>query len=1104
MRGQKDDYVFSCELSITRGSAPLRPPPSLNMSLISSSFIAFFNAIYSSESSDDDHDYLNYDPKNPLMSPGLLTEDSASSSLLPPTFTSSAERSPVNSMQTPPAEHTQTTLEQAFSPQEQVSTSQKQAPSLDTYSEQASSVQTAVQTTFLTTRNVEESSSQEEDFHDYENFDPSQLPQLNSAGADREYASQPSGDLSPVKETVKEQEQQSPVEQPPLELPSDGQEQPGSPSSMAGPPPPTDKLPPLVLPKPRKASAPSMEIRNGPPDTPPDLTSKSPKLSEEGQEATPTQAKVERGRSIKLRAKLLEGVMKGGKVEDETDNGGNTVSEGEPASPAKTGEKKPSLDSQFSGSEPESPSRTEPPGQPPVRRHSRVAPPPPVSDDKRKPQSPDLAQRKRGSPSTTKSQTGSTSSSGSASPVLSPSRPETPPHKPAPMGMEENASNLRPKLSMIKQRIAEKKALSPPSEDKATRIDEIKRKLAENKKRKSMQPGAEVMPLPPPVSDGDTGNSEAPPIPSRMLEKSKGLSPTKPPLQSPSRDATFAIVDDRDGNGGDSPKTLVSLRKKISQRSQPDNHAEVKEEKPTKKFGLFSRSTKEKPLSPSPSPKRLPSNKQDSKISTKRSPVKSTSLEEGASSRAQFLNMSIRPLPPLPGHSRDPDASPDHTDADYELFTHDDMYINYPGYPLDPTSVSMRHAPKKDSAVRRWSSFGSKDKHAVNHGDRALPPRSEKRTLPPRDCTLLPPRAGNHTPPAIPSGDNTLPSRTADSTRAGATPTGNGEVPDYIDGYVNANATFSPTKRGLDRRPLPKIPVVPPSKEGEDENEDTDYSYPDIHGALMFRSTQSTKIWMAKMRHKIRQESLPNSVTALLCDGAKERLTRLNENYLDRCRTASNASSDYVPMNGAQDDTYVNYSSMSTRQPVTQSLPPRRQLRLSMTSSSSTTISSSTVPPLSHSPETHPPKPPTPTDDGEKQYAMDDLTIYMNLPTPEKPIPLPSRHTHAMTLPRRGHVAPPPVAARPKAAGTSSSPVKKVPPPTKPKSVTVHQISAVDRDTTLPLEWTLPQSSTPPITESDYQNFDVIDPKLPPKPQVPSLDVRIGPSQLPPRDIMRH
>ena len=482
-------------------------------------------------------------------------------------------------------------------------------------------------------------------------------------------------------------------------------------------------------------------------------------------------------------------------------------------------------------------------------------------------------------------------------------------------------------------------------------------------------PAAYLPALPSKLKQDDDDISEAPPVPVRtpaMLET--GPKP-KPKPRSKKSDYTNVVLEGSEPGEPavaaentiaravptvtEATATVPKATATVTKATATVTEGAQKTDKPKKstKGSFFSWSSKDKSVSPKKvlSPKREKIQKKKANTSPSVSPEKKpSSLEKAtaaaaARSRANFLNMRVRPLPPLPGHNVDPSTLPDHSEDDYEQFslgTMDDSYVNYPKPLTLPTRSELGA-----SSVRRWSSFGSNDVHTTS---------------------------------------------TSRSVRSV-------DVPDYIDGYVNTEGVPRQASGkalvGIDRRPLPKIPLdhseqkdsqdsrAEKEEDEEEKNEKNDYDYPDIHGALMFRNVSATMEWMERLKEKAKVDNMPSSISSLLYDGAQARLkktttttaateTLLNRNEEDGlCRTYSNASSDYVPMAGNVEGDYVNNPHTSSW------LPPRAA------------GPSPLARPLLQRQQQQ--------EEEEKQYAADDISVYMNLPTPEK------RPVHSATLPKK-------------------------------------------------------------------------------------------------------
>ena len=894
---------------------------------------------------------------------------------------------------------------------------------------------------------------------------------------------------------------------------------------------------------------------------------------------------VGRNASIKLRAQQLERTMRGegeeeavAGDEDEKREGMEVRKEDQPSST------------------PNSPSQQ----RPVTRKPSRVAPPPPAngsrgrrtssssssssSADHTQTRSPELVPKSpaaatHGSPKTrsyTVAQANRRSksedinsitppSSGSASPRLTgqrtpsetgargPTSPSASPKARATISVGGSNSQPppRPMLSKIKQKIAEKKELeaastttsppptsppptsppptspppvSPPATelspgaggggtgDTPKRLSEIKRRLAEQK-QVSQQP-------PPPPSP-----SKLPATPPADLAP-----PTPPPKLIPPVAPKLAPAAATGGQNIDTPVSLpprtVSRQPPQSQGSDSTVANSSTTEAGTRTAAARTKDQKQedKEVDSDASKKRFRSifgkKKNVAEVSTKqpssnKSPKRAASVspERKVTTRAKFLNMSVRPLPALPSivSMGDRAVSPSHTEHDYEKFMDDNMVSKYPprSAPSVPSLSAEAPSPSTSSAtsaspVRRWQSFNVQD---TKRGG------------------VLPQISGPPPPPLPPHRSKK-------------------NVPMYIEGYVNSDgipmpAPLPPRGGDIDSRPPLEVPAEPPADapdqpDGpepeeplESDDEAHEYDYPNLCGAGIFRSLPAKKKWFAKLEKRIREERID---TSLIYNGAQQRVKALRTEDVDiRSRTVSDASSDYVPMDGsARDDTYVNYNAQ------TLPMPPRHR--------------------DGGVGQTHPPDS-APT---ERQYAADDISVYMNLPVPDKPTVTASlpprtlkRHQEqppptsssssssavtdnvapAMppsTTERPAPQAPPPPAPKPKMlrtasdniATTTTAPPTVLPKPTrtKPHPPTT-MVAAIASQLSGPSPgWRSPnqsseQSPTEPPQQPDYANFDVSQ-SLPASSGVSTKQLLQGQgrrvsdeslcSKLPPRDILRH
>jgi hypothetical protein len=633
-----------------------------------------------------------------------------------------------------------------------------------------------------------------------------------------------------------------------------------------------------------------------------------------------------------------------------------------------------------------------------------------------------------------------------------------------------------------KEAVASKEA---QEESSGKRLAEIRKRLATQKISVSA-PAPNAVPASSPTTPlrptSDANSFSLPPLPPRPSspgvqrhpESPAAVDKPAPTLPSPSSlppkvDSDPPAIPTRTSVGPKPKPKARSVKAKYS-NVVPDLNSTSNETSPSKSpveadvspknvkpkksiFGLkeklvSSKGSKEKEKT---SPKKKVQKKREDSKSPNSSPEKKAQSSPKKKGRANFLNMRVRPLPPLPGHSLAGHSSqPDHDEDDYERFSMDDSYMNYPQACLIPA----REVPASSaSSVRRWSSFGSTDAHSTT---------------------------------------KKIHSQSVD-------------VPDYIDGYVNTfgapMASSSKGPVGIDRRPLPRIPTQEEKQDEEADKEkkrerveeedgvDRDYDYPNLHGAIMFRSGAATKEWMKRIVDKAVVENMPKGIASLLHEGAQQRLTTvpLKDQNEDAGlgRTYSTGSCDYVPMDGEAD--YVN-------DPSTSSWLPARAV--------------SSVPATAKELQS-------------EQYAEDDITVYMNLPTPS-----PQHHISA-TLPRRPpqvtaspvmntKTSPAPVSAKRMTKSQSEDP--RVPPAKLPKPqkgvVSPGQVSALETKET-PRGWISPSQSNQLLSDdaaADYQNIDLSQ-SLPvmshgafgsPTLATPTLAADWDAnSQLPPRNIRR-
>ena len=172
-------------------------------------------------------------------------------------------------------------------------------------------------------------------------------------------------------------------------------------------------------------------------------------------------------------------------------------------------------------------------------------------------------------------------------------------------------------------------------------------------------------------------------------------------------------------------------------------------------------------------------------------------------------------------------------------------------------------------------------------------------------------------------------------------PVPQGVWPDYVDGYVNTE--INPTSSlPIFMQPLPIVPAEPRSGY-------PDYDYPDMR-RITFRT-------------------LPTRVKPSPAGGIKgnkkKRPPLQNMKWDETCVRTKSSASDYVPMASiSMDDNYINTrhpSSEDTNHDPSAQIPPRVKERNVMELS---------------------PK---------KQYSIDDMTVYMNLPAPPSKVPIPPR-----------------------------------------------------------------------------------------------------------------
>ena len=698
-----------------------------------------------------------------------------------------------------------------------------------------------------------------------------------------------------------------------------------------------------------------------------------------------------------------------------------------------------------------------------------------------------------------------------------------------------NNGTSRPMLSKIKQRLAEKKERdrqerftsptspplsSPPSEPESSiftatpvgdgmstvsRLSEIKKRLKKDpqaeesagskspatlpraKDHRASSVADELLvraPVPPPRPPKATqtpplaavpavtteDDLAPPPLPTRTKEMLEMRAPPKP-LGKPQNYSNVTL----DGAEGTQSKAEAPSKPAVAERKK--NTAPDSEDKKKKSF--FGR----KPTSPIKSFLKPPRSPRRSKTFQE----KPSRDQEEVASRANFLNMKIRPLPPPPTRYARETGNPDHTSDDYEKFDPALDTVSDRDIPIFRPSAASSDEPAQlpGTPVKRWHSLSVQDAHHV-------PPLPSQRPVPPPK-----------------------------------------NVPDYIDGYVNSDGLIADIQYGnIDSRPPAQTPTVhepepepePYGKEGDEEegDDDRDYDYPNLNGSGIFRSEAAKKRWMKKVERRIRDGRVDAS---LLFSGARDRINglRCEDDAFSRSRTASNASSDYVPMaSNAMDDSYINYLSMQSQGSVDSSLPPRN-----LTSNS------------------HPTPPPNndwPPQTG-KHYASDDIDIYMNLPVPVRKVEssLPPRDKPRApyspnTLPRQSPSVsrpppvtikphqPPPVATKPpkpRANTPSSSSAGEPSATVEHASLTSSQVSGVQEDDTPSQGWGSPISQ--PLSEvemePDYQNFDVTQSlpassTVPPRPAgsrrttAPEIETRrtTAPGQsagLPPRNIPR-
>ena len=235
------------------------------------------------------------------------------------------------------------------------------------------------------------------------------------------------------------------------------------------------------------------------------------------------------------------------------------------------------------------------------------------------------------------------------------------------------------------------------------------------------------------------------------------------------------------------------------------------------------------------------------------------------------VDMSTRPLPPPPGLNQDEDSAPEHTEQDYEDLNMDMMcnedYQNYP----QSTLVQFSHGTKQDPSVgvMRLKTFSHHDRRNIQRPKLSLPTQ---------------------------------------------------ESLDYIDGYVNTN---------------------PPSRNTLDESDNLEYAYPDIHGTGLFRSPSARKEYFAKLERMQSREPQQEEKSSESSETLAQLLgLKINNKKAEEMlsRTYSNTSCEYVPMaSGVMDDSYINWESGTfSSKDWEQDLPSRTQNRSSYTPDMST------------------------------------------------------------------------------------------------------------------------------------------------------------------------
>ena len=180
-------------------------------------------------------------------------------------------------------------------------------------------------------------------------------------------------------------------------------------------------------------------------------------------------------------------------------------------------------------------------------------------------------------------------------------------------------------------------------------------------------------------------------------------------------------------------------------------------------------------------------------------------------------------------------------------------------------------------------------------------------------------------------------------------------------------------------------------------------------------------------------------------------------------RTLS-ASSDYVPMTSAVDDSYINWEMIGSIR--TQLLSPEQ-----------------------HSPPTVPTKSGRPP----PRFVLDDLaTVYMNLPLPEKPLVLPPRRQEREQQPTLQTVPgnslrpiPSPRMPRPPACESPSTAKKPKP---RPRAKTNISPESNHCTPVAMVTQVNPVTSLPPSTSSISEEMDLLRPKCSPNPRHPQLN----------------